>query len=136
MRRALLHARLTAGATLGDVLAVHLDCLADREQEVRWLVLESPTLPKGFHTAWLGLQSAASSYICQAAERDMATGTIRQMPLHLLYNTWIGLVHHYVINRELFAPGKTCYGSTGVRCSIIFPPWSRTGARVRRGRHR
>ena len=39
MRRALLHARLTAGATLGDVLAVHLDCLADREQEVRWLVL-------------------------------------------------------------------------------------------------
>jgi hypothetical protein len=26
------------------------------------------------------------------------------MPMHLLFNTWIGLVHHYMVNRDLFAP--------------------------------
>jgi hypothetical protein len=29
------------------------------------------------------------------------------MPLHLLFNTWIGLVNHYLVNRELFAPGAS-----------------------------
>jgi hypothetical protein len=29
------------------------------------------------------------------------------MPLHLLFNTWIGLIHHYLMNRELFAPGAS-----------------------------
>jgi hypothetical protein len=32
----------------------------------------------------------------------MAAGTIRRAPLHLLFNTWIGLVHHYLIHKDLF----------------------------------
>lgn len=102
-----VHARATTGGSLRDVLAAHLDCLAERENQIRWLVLEAPLLPKGFHTSWLGLQSAVSSHLSKAAEREMAAGRIKKMPLHLLFNTWVGLVHHYVINRDLYAPGRS-----------------------------
>jgi AcrR family transcriptional regulator len=99
-----LHARASGGGALGDVLAAHLECLAEHEEQIRWLLLEVPVLRKGFHSSWLGLQSAISFYIGQAAEREMTAGRIKKMPLHLLFNTWVGLVHHYVINRELYAP--------------------------------
>jgi len=108
-----LHAKATSGGTLADVLGAHLACLAEREDEVRWLLLEAPLLPKGFHTAWVGLQSAVSFHVLQAAERDMAAGRVREMAPHLLFNTWIGLVNHYVMNRDLFAPGRSVLAEHG-----------------------
>ncbi len=102
-----LHAQVASGASLTHTLAAHLECLAEREQSIRWLLLEIPLLPRGVHAPWLAFQSATSFHIGQAAERDMAAGSIEEMPLHLLFNTWIGLVNHYVINRELFAPNKS-----------------------------
>jgi len=35
------------------------------------------------------------------------------VPMHLLFNTWIGLVHHYVCNRDLFAPGESVIARRG-----------------------
>lgn len=102
-----LHALAASGASLRDALVAHLRCLAEREGQVRWLLLEAPLLPKGFHLAWVGLQSAIAFHLSRAAERDMAEGRVRRMPLHLLFNTWIGLVHHYLINRELYSPGRS-----------------------------
>jgi AcrR family transcriptional regulator len=102
-----LHALAARGGSLADALAAHLECLAEHEDQVRWLLLEAPQLSKGFHAEWLGLQSAVSFHIAQAAEREMSSGAILEMPPHLLFNTWIGLVHHYVVNREQFAPGRS-----------------------------
>lgn len=100
-----LHARAFKGGSLREVLDAHVECVSEREDQIRWLLLEVPLLPKGFHSAWLGLQSAISFHVAQAAEREMAAGTVKKMPVHLLFNTWVGLVHHYLINRELYAPG-------------------------------
>lgn len=108
-----LHALASEGASLREVLAAHLECLAEREDQVRWLLVDGPVLPEGFRLAWLGLQSAISFHVSQAAERDMAAGRVRRLPLHLVFNTWIGLVHHYVMNRELFAPGQSVLRAHG-----------------------
>jgi len=40
----------------------------------------------------------------QSAAGEQEAGRIRRLPVHLLFNTWVGLVHHYLINRDLFAP--------------------------------
>jgi hypothetical protein len=54
------------------------------------------------------MQSAAATHILTAAEADVQTGRVRPMPAHLLFNTWLGLIHHYVANRDLFAAsGRT-----------------------------
>lgn len=101
-----LHERVSGGGSLRDVLAAHLACLVEHEDQIRWLIREAPVLPSGYLSAWVGLSSAVSFHISQAAEREMAGGRIKQMPPHLLFNTWVGLVHHYVQNRDLFAPGR------------------------------
>jgi hypothetical protein len=31
----------------------------------------------------------------------------------LLFNTWIGLVHHYLVNRDLFATGDSVIAEKG-----------------------
>ncbi|MBI2895927.1 MAG: TetR/AcrR family transcriptional regulator [Deltaproteobacteria bacterium] len=108
-----LHALATEGASLREVLAAHLECLADREDQIRWLLVDAPVLPESFRLAWVSLQSAISFHVSAAAEREMASGKVRRMPLHLLFNTWIGLVNHYVVNRELFAPGKSVLRTHG-----------------------
>ena len=46
----------------------------------------------------------SSHYVNESAERAMHKGAIRRLPKHMLFNSWIGLVHHYLVNRELFAP--------------------------------
>lgn len=108
-----LHALAAQGGSLEEALEAHLACLAEREDEVRWLLIEAPVLPKGFHLALVGMQSAVSRHLSVPAEREMAAGRVRQMPVHLLFNTWIGLVHHYVINRDLFAPGRSVLREQG-----------------------
>ncbi len=102
-----IHARVHVGGSLRDALTAHLDGLAEHEDAIRWLLIETPLSPRGFHLAWVGMQSAISVHLAEAAARDIEAGRVREMPIDLLFNTWIGLVHHYVINRELFAPGRS-----------------------------
>ena len=102
-----LHELAGEGVTVRGVLAAHLAGLGEHEAFYARLVMEGPLLPPYARATLLGIQSAISDHLARAAKREMAAGRIRQMPVHLLFNTWLGLVHHYVGNRELFAPGRS-----------------------------
>jgi len=99
-----IHALAQEGASFREVLQAHLRCLEEHEELYARLLVEGPLLPKGFSQTWTGIQSAVSHHLLRVAEPAMAAGTIKRQPPHLLFNTWIGLVHHYVVNRKLFAP--------------------------------
>lgn len=43
----------------------------------------------------------------------MQASAIKRMPIHLLFNTWLGLVHHCLMNRDPFAPGKSVLSIRG-----------------------
>jgi hypothetical protein len=45
-----------------------------------------------------------------ALERERLAGRARAFPRPLLFNTWIGLVHHYLVNRDVFAHGDSVIG--------------------------
>jgi hypothetical protein len=75
--------------------------------------MESPLLPKDARQTLLGIQSAISFHIAQAAQHDVDAGLIRPVPIHLLFNTWIGLVHYYLANHDLFAPGVSVIEQRG-----------------------
>ncbi|MBM3502990.1 MAG: TetR/AcrR family transcriptional regulator [Alphaproteobacteria bacterium] len=100
---------VTLGASLRAVLAAHLACLAEQEDLYRRLLIEAPLLPESFQLAWIGFQSAVSHHLAEAVAIERAGGSLRPIAHHLLFNTWIGLVHHYCINRELFAPGQSVF---------------------------
>jgi hypothetical protein len=31
-------------------------------------------------------------------------GKIKMLPMHFIFNSWLGLLHYYLSNQELFAP--------------------------------
>ncbi len=105
--------RLVAeGSTVREVLEAHLEAVRREEAFYARLVIESPMLPHQARTALLMFQSAVSFYIYRAVEREMGRDVLRRIPMAMLFNTWIGLLHHYVTNRDLFAPR----GSVIARC--------------------
>jgi AcrR family transcriptional regulator len=102
-----LHELAAEGAGLREVLQAHLQGIAEHEGFYARLAIESPLLPPEARLSVLSIQSAISHHISQAADHDERAGLIKPMPLHLLFNTWIGLVHHYLANRDLVAPGAS-----------------------------
>lgn len=102
-----LHELVTDGQGLRQVLAAHLQALQEHEQFYARLVMEGRLLAKDTRYVLIGIQSVMAHHIGQAAQRAMEEGRIRTMPMHLLFNTWVGLVHHYLVNDDLYAPGES-----------------------------
>ncbi len=86
--------------TLRELLAAHLQGIMDYEPFYTRLVIENRLLPQDARDAWIGVQSAVSLHFSQAAARVFG----ETQNASLLFNTWIGLVHYYLSNGDLFAP--------------------------------
>jgi AcrR family transcriptional regulator len=108
-----LHELACQGTTLREILTAHLECLAEQEKFYARLVMEGPLLPSFARTRLIILQSVVGLYFAQASERAMEAGEIRRCLVGLLFNTWLGLLHHYVANRDLFAPGRSVLAERG-----------------------
>ena len=108
-----LHQLISEDASLEQVLEAHLQCLAELEATYATFLRESRLLPKDVLRSWVGVQSAISVHMEQCVRTSIESGCVRRMPQHLLFNTWIGLVHHYLMNRELFAPGESVFARRG-----------------------
>lgn len=94
------HELASSGCSLRDILSAHLDGIAEFECFYSRLVNENRFLPTGARDAWIGLQSAISLHFSQAVDREVK----KDISCALLFNLWIGLVHHYLANGDLFAP--------------------------------
>lgn len=87
-----------------DLLKAHLEGLLEFEAFYTRLLIEARLLPKIARDTLISIQSAISIHLSRAAQHEMETGKIKTMPLHLLFNTWLGLIHYYLANGDLFAP--------------------------------
>lgn len=102
-----IHQKVEAEAGVEAVLAGHLAGLAAVEDLYAWLVREQGGLPVGPADALAGVFSTLSWHLAQAAARERHDGRLKDLPDHFLFNCWIGLVHHYLVNRDRFAPGAS-----------------------------
>lgn len=100
-----LHQLVTENCEMKEALEAHLQGIHEYEAFYTRLIMEGPMLNEGARSSFVMLQSTISFHMIQTAEREMEKGKIRRQPVELLLNTWIGLLHHYLINRDLFAPG-------------------------------
>jgi AcrR family transcriptional regulator len=107
--------RQALGESVGleAVLRAHLGVLEDFEPVYARLVIEAPLLPPKVRGTLLMLQAAIAGYMARAAERERGQGRVREMELPLLFNTWIGLVHHYLVNRDVFCDGPSVLAARG-----------------------
>jgi AcrR family transcriptional regulator len=98
---------------LRAVLQAHLRVLAEFEPFYARLVTEAPMLPPKVRSTLMLLHSAVSYKMFAALERERKAGRARKLERPLLFNTWIGLVHHYLVNRDVFATGDSVIAEQG-----------------------
>lgn len=70
-------------------------------------------LPPKVRSTLMLLHAAVSYELFQALERERKAGRARKIDRPLLFNTWIGLVHHYLVNRDVFATGNSVIAEQG-----------------------
>lgn len=102
-----LHELAACNNSLRDVLAAHLRGLTEFEAFYTRLVIEGRLLPQSARDAFTIIQSSISFHLSLAADKEIQEGTIDPYPIHLLFNTWIGLIHYYLANNDLFAPEES-----------------------------
>ncbi len=109
------HELADACASVQEILSAHLAGIREFEPFYTRLVIESRLLPQGVRDAWVNTQSALSFHLSQAAEREMEQGNLKKIPPYLLFHQWMGLIHYYLANSDLFTPDGNVierYGET------------------------
>lgn len=112
------HVLAQACVQLPELLRAHLDGIMEFESFYTRLVIENRLLPPGARDSFIAVQSAISFHFSQVVQRELMPDKSDEVPAYLLFNMWIGLVHYYLANGDLFAPeGHVIrrYGETLIR---------------------
>jgi AcrR family transcriptional regulator len=89
---------------LAELLRAHLDGIMEFEPFYTQLVIENRLLPPGARDSFVAIQSAISFHFSQVTQREPKPVQSDEIPSYLLFNLWMGLVHYYLANGDLFAP--------------------------------
>ena len=101
-----LHVLAQKSDSLENLLNEHLDVLAENEAFYSRLISEKDRLPEEAKNTFVLIQSTVAFHFSSVIEREIEKGTVKKLPVHMLFNTWLGLVHYYLLNREFFADSK------------------------------
>lgn len=85
-----------------ELLKAHLDVLARHERFYTRLIAERSLLPEEARLTFSNIQSILAYHFNKVFERE--SHEIKALPVHMLFNTWMGLIHYYLLNKDLFSP--------------------------------
>jgi len=106
---------------IAKLLEKHIDVLIKHEAFYKRLIKEAVYLPEEVKNTFVAIQSTVSIHFLQALEREINQGKIKAVPFYMLFNTWLGLVHYYLHNGDLFAPRDSVlkrYKSVLIECFL------------------
>jgi len=109
----ILHELVEESCGMKELLEAHLKVIQEYEMFYSRLISEASVLPESARNTLVGIQSAISFHLIQVAEREMRASKIIKMPLNLMFNTWIGLINYYLMNRDIFAPEESVISRYG-----------------------
>lgn len=89
--------------SLENLLTGHLNVLEQYEAFYTRLISETSKLPGEAKNTLAVIQSTVAFHFSSVIEREIEKGTVKNLPVHILFNTWLGLIHYYLLNREFFA---------------------------------
>lgn len=116
-----LHSLSESGNDITKLLNMHINVLIKHEQFYIRLIKEAVYLPEEARNTFIAIQSTVSIHFSQVLEHEIKTGKIKKLPLYMLFNTWLGLVHYYLLNGDLFAPQDSVlkrYKNTLIKCYL------------------
>ncbi len=108
-----LHALAAVDIDISELLYKHIGSLEQYEAFYKNMLTELSVLPEETRMLLISLQSTLSIHFSVAIEKGKEAGKVKDLPLHMLLNTWLGLLHYYLQNSELFAPGASVLKKCG-----------------------
>lgn len=102
-----LHDLISGTCGVKEVLTAHLKGINEHEAFYSRLILEGNLINESTRNSIVMIQSNISFHIMQAVESDIKEGKLVDTPLNLLFNTWLGLIHYYLTNKNLFSPEES-----------------------------
>jgi AcrR family transcriptional regulator len=102
----------SATPTIAQVMDAHLKALAENEVLYARMLCEASTLPLSARAQIFALQSAIAWRLRGAYSRAKKR-EVRDIDPVTLANIWISLTNHYLMNRDLFAPGESVIAKRG-----------------------
>ncbi|MBP2099238.1 hypothetical protein [Enterococcus rivorum] len=82
--------------TVEAFLFIHLEILSQHEALYRNFISQRRLLGEQVNVCYLGIQSIFSHHFGLLLKEDI------KVPLSMLFNTWLGLIHYYLNNDDLF----------------------------------
>lgn len=116
-----LHVLSEKVESLETFLAAHLNILIPYESFYKRLISEISLLPEQARYVYINMQSVVSFHLNSVIERYKTHNAIKEIPMHIIFNTWLGLVHYYLTNSFLFKEGSVLaeYKDELIRSYII-----------------
>ena len=102
-----LHSLSESVNDIAKLLNAHIKVLIRYECFYKRLITEAVFLPEEVRNTFITIQSTVSIHFLKALEHEIEAKRIKDIPFHMLFNTWLGLVHYYLLNGSLFAPGQS-----------------------------
>lgn len=94
------HELSETSSSLRELLSAHLDAISEYEPFYTRLVIENRMLAPEVRDAFIILQSAVSLHFGKVLEQEKPV----QISAGVLFNMWMGLIHYYLSNGDMFAP--------------------------------
>lgn len=110
---AALGARCADDLKLKDLLTSHVEVLSEFEDFYLRLVSETFLLPNHIRATVYSMNASISYRMFRACKADMDRGQIKKMSQVHLFNTWMGLLNYYILNRDLFSEKKPILSEQG-----------------------
>jgi AcrR family transcriptional regulator len=106
--------------SIEQVLTAHLAALGEHEALYARVLGETSVLPEAARAQVFALQSGVAFRLRRAYEREREGDRVRVVEPIMLGNLWISLTNHYLIHRDLFAPGASVVATHGVALKTQF----------------
>lgn len=109
--------------SIEKLLKAYLEILKKYESFYICLISERSLLPEDVQMILANIQSNIAVHFNKVIEREIENQTVKNIPVHMIFNTWMGLIHYYLLNKDLFSPEEPLlerYGSELIATFLEF----------------
>lgn len=101
-------------------LRAYLNVLVRYEKFYTRLITERSSLPEDSQLTFANIGSITAYHFSEAVERERKVRQIKNIPVHLMFNTWMGLIHYYLLNKDFFSPDMSLLEKYSPELTAVF----------------
>lgn len=115
-----VHELAESSGSIEQLLETHLEILARHEDFYFRLVTERSLLPEEVQYLFEDTQTVIAYHFNRIFEREVKKQTVKDIPVHMYFNMWLGLLHYYLWNKDFFSPGEPLFNRYGKELITTF----------------